>query len=323
LIGKRLALALAALVAAPAAAQQPPPPKLVVIVSVEQLSSALFEQYRAQFTDGLARLALGSVFRNGSAEPAGASLGDLMKAHSPASRNVVVSGSRSGADTMSGRSADQRWYWGGTRFETDIASAAVPPVVKKANAAIAAALAQPRPALQPTPFCETKAKAGTESGRLGRAAGDTATLAASPELDGDTLALAAGLVDAMQLGRRSQPDVISLDLSGTGNVAKAHGAISEEMCLQLTEVDREIGDFLSLLDRRGIDYAVALTGTPGNGGGPVPILFWRPDFRGATIDSAVNEADMVATLGTLIDLPPASAPAGGRCLAGTPAFCPS
>jgi arylsulfatase A-like enzyme len=40
------------------------------------------------------------------------------------------------------------------------------------------------------------------------------------------------------------------------------------MCLQLTELDRELGDFLKVLDSRGIDYAVALTAD--HGGKDIP-----------------------------------------------------
>ena len=40
------------------------------------------------------------------------------------------------------------------------------------------------------------------------------------------------------------------------------------MCLQLLELDRELGDFLALLDSRGIDYAVALTAD--HGGKDIP-----------------------------------------------------
>ena len=40
------------------------------------------------------------------------------------------------------------------------------------------------------------------------------------------------------------------------------------MCLQLLELDRELGDFLAVLDSRGIDYAVALTAD--HGGQDIP-----------------------------------------------------
>ena len=35
------------------------------------------------------------------------------------------------------------------------------------------------------------------------------------------------------------------------------------MCLQLLELDRDLGDFLAVLDRWGLDYAVALTADHG------------------------------------------------------------
>ena len=57
--------ALAALLTAPATAQQPPAPKLLVVISVDQFSADLFDEYRPQFTGGFARLATGAVFRNG------------------------------------------------------------------------------------------------------------------------------------------------------------------------------------------------------------------------------------------------------------------
>ena len=57
----------AAALASPAAAQRPlaAPPKFLVVISVDQLSADLFDEYRPQFTGGLARLSRGTVFRNG------------------------------------------------------------------------------------------------------------------------------------------------------------------------------------------------------------------------------------------------------------------
>lgn len=63
---RKFALAvLAAMVSAQATAQTPPPPKLLVVISVDQFSADLFDEYRPQFTSGLARLATGTVLRNG------------------------------------------------------------------------------------------------------------------------------------------------------------------------------------------------------------------------------------------------------------------
>jgi predicted AlkP superfamily pyrophosphatase or phosphodiesterase len=534
-----LAAAAAALLSVPAAAQQPPPPKLLVVFSIDQFSANLFDEYRPHFTAGLARLATGTVFRNGYQSHANTetcpghstiltgdhpartgiignswidqslpredknvycaedpsvpgsssnhytvspkqllvpTLGEAMKTRWPAARNVAVSGKDRAAVMMSGHNADQRWYWNGKQFTTDLAGTAVPQVVGKVNAAVAAALAQSRPALDAPPFCQAKARpiavkgsgGPVGAGRFAREAGDSSALRASPELDGDTLALAAGLVDEMRLGRRAQPDVLAVSLSATDYVGHSYGTEGEEMCLQLLELDREIGDFLAVLDSRGIDYAVALTADhggkdvpererlagvadavrvdpalgsgvmgpkvaaqlniPGPGliggsssgdmyiddrlpaadqkrlldaavaayrahpqveavftaaeiaatplpttpptqwslmervresyypgrsgdfyvilkkdvtpiaetsrgyvathGSPwdydrrVPILFWRPGFRGATVEAPAETVDIMPTLAALIDLPVARGSVDGHCLDGTPAFCP-
>ena len=86
------------------------------------------------------------------------------------------------------------------------------------------------------------------AGAFARKAGDQAGFRASPELDGDTLALAAALVDSMQLGHRADPDLLAISLSATDYVGHTYGTQGEEMCLNLTELDRELGDFLQVLD---------------------------------------------------------------------------
>src|SRR5690349_17140031 len=57
--------AAAALFASAAAAQPASPPKLLVVISVDQFSANLFDEFRPHWTQGLARLASGTVFRNG------------------------------------------------------------------------------------------------------------------------------------------------------------------------------------------------------------------------------------------------------------------
>ena len=308
-------------------------PRLLVVISVDQFSADLFDEYRSQFTGGLARLSTGTVFHNGYQSHAATetcpghstiltgdhpartgiigntwvdqsieradktvycaedetvpgttsiaykvspkhlmvpTLGELMKTRWPGSRNVAVSGKDRATIMMTGHHADQRWYWTGTKFGTDL-TGPVPQAVTKVNAAIAAALAQPRPPLDPPAFCQGKARPITVEnsgkivggGRFARAAGDATALKTSPELDGDTLALAAALVDEMQLGKRPEPDVLAVSLSATDYIGHAYGTEGEEMCLQLLELDREIGDFLSVLDNRGIDFAVVLTADHG------------------------------------------------------------
>jgi predicted AlkP superfamily pyrophosphatase or phosphodiesterase len=65
---RKVLFALAAALAASASTAQPtspPPPRLLIVISVDQLSADLWDEYRSQFTGGLARLARGAVFRNG------------------------------------------------------------------------------------------------------------------------------------------------------------------------------------------------------------------------------------------------------------------
>ena len=62
---KSLLAAAAALFASASAASVPPPPRLLVVISVDQFSANLFDEYRPQWTGGFARLASGTVFRNG------------------------------------------------------------------------------------------------------------------------------------------------------------------------------------------------------------------------------------------------------------------
>jgi len=54
-----------ALTAIEASAQAPQPPKLLIVISVDQLSGDLFNEYRPHFTAGFKRLASGAVFPNG------------------------------------------------------------------------------------------------------------------------------------------------------------------------------------------------------------------------------------------------------------------
>ena len=360
---KSLLAAAAALFASASAASVPPPPRLLVVISVDQFSANLFDEYRPQWTGGFARLASGTVFRNGYQSHAATetcpghstlltgdhpartgiisnnwidqslnrsdvsvycaedesvpgtssiaykvspkhllvpTLGELMKKRWPASRTVAVAGKDRAAIMMGGHTPDQRWYWTGTKYDTDLPSAPVPQAVPKVNAAVAAALAQPLPPLEPTPLCQSKGRdvplegggKPVGSGRFARNAGDANAFRASPEFDGDTLALAAALVDELKLGRGSAPDLLAISLSATDYVGHAYGTEGEEMCLQLTELDRELGDFLKTLDSRGINYSVALTAD--HGGKDIPE---RERLAGVANAARVNPNLAPATMG--------------------------
>jgi len=308
-------------------------PRLVVVISVDQFSADLFDEYRPQFTGGLARLATGTVFRNGyqahaatetcpghstiltGSHPthtgiigntwvdqsvqrsdktiycaedervAGSSttsytvspyhlraqtLGDILKQRSPQSLNVAVAGKDRAAVMMGGRNVDQRWYWDGKKFTSDLKSAGMPATIAKANTAVAASLAAAREPLTLPPSCQAKAtpyavtpQLTVGAGRFARAAGDVRAFRMSPEYDAAVLAIAAGLVQELRLGRDAAPDVLSVGLSATDYVGHGFGSGGAEMCLQLLSLDRDLGSFLNVLDAEGIDYSVVLTADHG------------------------------------------------------------
>ncbi len=320
---------------APRPESDPPaaPPKLIVVISVDQFSADLFDEYRPQFTGGLARLANGTAFRNGYQAHAATetcpghstiltgshpthtgiigntwvdqsqqrsdktvycsedervpgsssssytvspmhlrvpTLGDMLKQQSPQSLNVAVAGKDRAAIMMGGHNVDQRWYWDGKTFVTDNKSAAVPLTITKAKSAIAAAIATAREPLDAPPFCQAKSAPIAVSpqltvgpGRFARAAGDVKGFRASPEFDGAVLAIAAGLIQEMKLGKDAAPDVISVGLSATDYVGHGLGPGGGEMCLQLLSLDRDLEGFFEVLDAEGIDYAVVLTADHG------------------------------------------------------------
>ena len=325
---------LAALIAAPAAAQPAAAPRLIVAISVDQLSSDLWDAYRGSFTGGFARLAReGTLFRNGyqshaatetcpghstlltGRHPAAtgiianswidqgaarsdkhiycaederapgtsftsykvspehlraSTLGDRLKVATPASRNYAIAGKDRAAVMMSGRAADGRWYWDGKSWTTDLPATAAPRTIAALNTVFAQSLAAPQPPLVPpaicsaraTPFAVTPALT-VGNGTLARAAGDGRAVRAHPQFDAAVLAASAALVGELGLGRGKATDVLSVGLSATDYVGHAFGSGGQEMCLQLLALDRELGDFLSRLDRTGIDYAVVLSADHG------------------------------------------------------------
>jgi hypothetical protein len=179
-----------------------------------------------------------------------------------------------------------------------------------ANAAIQRLLAAPGEPLQAPPFCVARAQPITldgsgrvvGNGTLARAAGDAAGFRASPALDGSTLALAAGLVQEMKLGRAATPDLLSISLSATDYVGHTYGPGGQEMCLQLLELDREIGDFLKFLDSTRVDYALVLSAD--HGGLDIPE---RLRLHGVTdaarVDPALGATALGKVLGQKFGLP--------------------
>lgn len=308
---RKFAAALFAVIAAAAApAQAPAPPKLVVVISIDQFSRDLFEEYRGQFTGGLGKLARGTVFPNAVEGPSTPTIGDLLKQASPASFDVGVAGEGSAA-TTSRHVADQLWFWNGTSFVTNLAGTAPPASVAVTNQAVARLVGEPEPPFDPPPFCQGKASGvPAANNRFQRAAGDYAGFTASPGLDGATLALAAHLVQELRLGQHKAPDLLSIALSATGNVARQYGSGGQAMCLSLLSLDRDLGAFLQVMDQTHLDYAVVLAGS---GAPRVPVLFWRAGMAAALREEVVSTTDIAPTLAAMIGVPAAHL-TSGHCL---------
>ncbi len=197
-------------------------------------------------------------------------LGDLMKARDPQAQVVSIAGKDRAAIMMGGHQADELMWLVPTGL-TSYRGTTLSPTAQQASAAIAAAIAQPRPGLTLPADCaahdiaipvgDKGATVGT--GRMAREGGDFRKFMASPEADGAVLATAAALRQVRKMGEGSGTDLLIVGLSATDYVGHGTGTEGSEMCLQMAGLDRELSDFFARLDATGIDYAVALTADHG------------------------------------------------------------
>ena len=236
-------------------------------------------------------------------------LGDFLKTASPQSRVVAVTGKDRSGVMMIGRSADQRWYWQADRFATDLAAPA-PRSLALINRAVTTMIAAPEGGLEAPPQCVAKARTYqlkgsgrfVGNGRFARPGGDAVAFRASPALDGATLALAAGLIGEMSLGKGPATDLLAVSLAATDYVGHAFGTGGQEMCLQMLSLDRDLGDFFRRLDAAGIDYAVALSAD--HGGPDIPERARANGIAGADwIDPQLSGAEVGKALQLKLNLP--------------------
>lgn len=315
-------------------------PKLVVAISVDQLSSDLFAEYRSTFTSGLKRLSEGAVFPAGyqshaatetcpghstimtGAHPGragiiannwidlgikredktvycaederieGTSFGDITRATqatyvpsawhllvptlgerlkkiSPKSRNVAVSGKDRAALMMGGNEVDAIYWFSRDKFVTAAG--------KKASSSIQALNKDLSPKVNGAraPFavpahCKTRmAKISHgEGGSVGdytfaRPKGAGRIFRLSPDHDAAIVSAAKAVTSQMKLGQGEATDVLSLGLSATDYVGHAFGTAGVEMCIQMAELDRNLGEFFEFLDGQNIDYIAMLTADHG------------------------------------------------------------
>jgi len=217
-------------------------------------------------------------------------LGERMKAADPRTRVVSVAGKDRAAVMMGGHKVDELWWWNGKAF-VSYAGRTEPAVVTRANAAIAAVIAKPQAALAVPTNCASRDKAidigggkSVGTGHFDRAAGDAKAFRASPAFDTSVFALAAGMVQDLKLGQGPQTDIITVGASATDYIGHTYGTEGAEMCIQMAELDRNLGGFLAVLDATGVDYEVALTAD--HGGNDLPereILANMPEAQRANV----------------------------------------
>jgi predicted AlkP superfamily pyrophosphatase or phosphodiesterase len=236
-------------------------------------------------------------------------LGDHMKRANPQSRVAVAAGKDRAAIMMGGYKPDHRWWWGGKDFVADPSTGQPAQAGALVNANVAAALSRPREPLPLPSLCEVKDRAiavggggkPVGAGRFAREAGDSRSFRASPELDGATLALAAAMQQELQLGRGPATDLLIVGLSATDYVGHTYGTEGSEMCLQMHELDRSLGDFFTRLDAAGVDYVVMLTAD--HGGHDIPERHREHGITEATrVDPALSAGTMGKALGARLGL---------------------
>jgi len=93
---------------------------------------------------------------------------------------------------------------------------------------------------------------------------------AFPWIDSLTLAFALDGVQALELGRRDRPDLLSISLSTTDAIGHAFGPDSREIHDQLLHVDRWLGQFLDSLARFVPSAATVVVLTGDHGVTPLP-----------------------------------------------------
>lgn len=240
-------------------------------------------------------------------------LGDRLKAANPASRNVAVSAKDRAVVMMGGHAIDEAWWWKNGAFSS-FAGKTVPPAVAEVNARAAALIKAGGPAYPVPTWCTSRdqavpvGKTTIGTWRFPLEPGKDQAFRASPRMDGATVDLAIGLIDSMDLGKGSAPDVLSVSLSANDYIGHTFGTEGVEMCIQQAELDRSIGRLLDHLDTRGIDYMVVLSAD--HGGFDAPERLSRQALPRATrtghdldakaIAAAITARTGIATTGPLI-----------------------
>ena len=218
-------------------------------------------------------------------------LGDRLKAADKNSRNVAVSAKDRAAVMMGGHRIDQAYWWKGGAFVTlpkrklDRAAVAASAVAAKTIAEGASDFAVPA-------WCAGRDRAvavgegAVGTGRFALRPGKESDFRASPRMDQAVAGLALKLADSMRLGKRRSTDVLSVSFSATDYIGHGTGTEGLEMCIQMAELDKTLGDFFTQLDAENLDYVAVLTAD--HGGFDMPERLVQQGFPAKRIDDTLD-----------------------------------
>ncbi len=244
-------------------------------------------------------------------------LGDWLKAASPANRVFSVAGKDRSAIMMGGHHPDGAfWFDGKQGFDTwgDDAQQAQQRLspLARLNGDLAKRLAAgPMPWAYRRESCrQREAVIPLPGGKPFHAhlpPDPAAAIPGQPQASGPplppwfydnaTVDAALSLIDSEALGRSSGTDLLAVGLSATDMVGHAYGTQGPEMCDQMARVDEEVGRLLKRVEQLHIPVLVALTAD--HGGGDIPERLAMRGYRDAgRIDAKALLADLNAAART-------------------------
>jgi predicted AlkP superfamily pyrophosphatase or phosphodiesterase len=196
-------------------------------------------------------------------------LGERLKKNSPKSRNVAVSGKDRAGLMMGGNTVDAIYWFSGDKFVTAAGKDTLPSITAL-NAKLTPTVNQARAPFAVPEHCKARmAKIEHGEGKsvgeytFARPQGAGRIFRLSPDHDTAIVSAAKAVAGELKLGQGQATDVLSLGLSATDYVGHAFGTAGVEMCIQMAELDRNLGEFFEFLDDRNIDYVAMLTADHG------------------------------------------------------------
>ena len=198
-------------------------------------------------------------------------LGDWLKAVSPESRVVAVSGKDRGAINLAGHEGQAFWFTDGFGLTTyvepgETAEARLAPVAAFNSRFSTEMAATPVAWDYRHDDCRALAGEWTIRGETFRSTVPPADLKfdTSPLLDEQTLKAAEYLLETQALGRRGVVDMLGVSLSATDRIGHMYGTQGPEMCEQQHRLDEAMAGFLDRLAQ--VPGGVLLVLTADHGG---------------------------------------------------------